>query len=119
MHDNSTVIACYGGVGSLLQASFMGSHVVPGFVIVVWVQAGGPGHDQPQPGLLGEDDVQHKHKGRLAVPAHHTSILAQSHSLMLFKFHVIWKFQSGFFVSFLYCAEVPCCLIIKMLGAQV
>ena len=49
----------------------MGSHVLPGFVNVVWVQAGGPGHDQPQPGLLGEDDIQHKHKGRLAVPVHH------------------------------------------------
>jgi hypothetical protein len=68
----STVIAYGGPVGSLLQASLMGGHVVPGFVIVVWVQAGGPGHDQPQPGLLGEDDIQHKHKGRLAVPVQHT-----------------------------------------------
>ncbi len=84
MHYYSTVIACYGGVGSLLQASFMGSHVAPRFVIVVWVQAGGPGHDQPQPGLLGEDDIQHKHKGRLAVPVHHTSTVAQSHSSILF-----------------------------------
>ena len=63
-------MACYEGVGSLLQASFMGSHVIPGFVAVIWVQTGGPGHDQPQPGLLGEDDIQHKHKGRLAVPVH-------------------------------------------------
>ncbi len=84
IHYYGTTISYYGGVDSLLQASFMGSHVVPGFVIVVRVQAGGPGHDQPQPGLLGEDDIQRKHEGRLAVPVQHTPTLAQSHSPILF-----------------------------------
>lgn len=46
----------------------MGGELAPGSVGVVGVQAGGPGHDQPQTWRLGEDHVQHKHKWSFAVP---------------------------------------------------
>ena len=48
----------------------MGGELGPGSVGVEGVQAGGPGHHQPQAGRFGEDHIQHEHKPSFAVPVH-------------------------------------------------
>ena len=70
IHAHSVIIdsLCMLRHGLLMQASLMRGHFIPGLVIIAGVQAGGPCHDQPQPGCFGEDDIQHKHKGRFAIP---------------------------------------------------